>query len=92
MLNAASLDTPKVTSKHISSALSRGEAHLMQIIVELLSLLLLLLMNIAHILLFLSRLFDLFKLILLIPLELCDLLHQLLLLSEYLIPLYLYPI
>lgn len=64
----------------------------MQIVVELLSLLLLLLMNIAHILLFLSRLFDLFKLILLIPLELCDLLHQLLLLSEYLIPLYLYPI
>ncbi len=60
MLNTASLDTPKVTSKHIPSALSRSEANLMQIVVELLFLLLLLLMNIAHILLFLSCLFDLF--------------------------------
>lgn len=49
-------------------------------------------MKIAHVLFFLSCLFDLFELILLILLVLCNLLHELLLLPEYLVPLYLYPI
>jgi uncharacterized membrane protein len=83
MLLTTSMHASKVAPKSIP-ALSCSQAHL----VQELSLLILLLMYITHIFFLLCRLLNLLQLILLfILLVLCDLLHQLLLLPKYLIPL-----
>jgi hypothetical protein len=84
MLQTTSLHAPKVAPESIPTLC--GQAHLMQ---ELS-----LLLYITHIFFLLSGLLNLLQLILLlfILLVLCDLLHQLLLLPKYLIPLNFNPI